>query len=113
MVPAGTPAALLFTADAVLRARRDSQGQLSHILSAGSSFNATSGAVVSAAALFEELLPVLAAANDPVGAGVGKGGGVGAAMALYQHAVDAVPVEVRQLHMYTMLYKYQCRMLGS
>lgn len=98
MVIAGTPAALAFTADGVLQARRGFQSQLSQILSAGSSFNATSGAVVSAAALFEELLPGLAAANDPVGAVVGKGSGVGAAVALYQHAVDAVPLEVRELH---------------
>ena len=95
---AGVPAASAFTAEAVLQARRGFQSQLSHILSAGSSFDATSGAVVSAAALFEELLPGLAAANDPVGAVVGTGGGVGAAVALYQHVVDAVPTEVRYLH---------------
>ena len=95
---AGSPAALVFTADTILQARRGFQSQLSQILSAGSSFDAMSGAVVSAAALFEELLPGLAAANSPVGAVVGNGGGVGAAMALYQHAVDAVPVEVRELH---------------
>ena len=92
---AGVPAASVFTADTVLQARRGFQSQLSQILSAGSSFDATSGAVVSAAALFEELLPGLAAANDAVGAVVGKGGGIGAAMALYQHAIDAVPVEVK------------------
>ena len=95
---AGIPAALVFSADTILQARRGFQSQLSQILSAGSSFDATSGAVVSAAALFEELLPGLAAANSPVGAVVGNGGGIGAAVALYQHAVDAVPVEVRCLH---------------
>lgn len=92
---AGVPAASVLTADTVLQARRGFQSQLSQILSASASFDAKAGAVVSAAALFEELLPGLAAANASVGAAVGKGSGVGAAMALYQHAVDAVPVEVK------------------
>lgn len=83
--------------ETVLQARRGFQSQLSQILSAGSSFDATAGAVISAAAIFEELLPGLAAANKSVGAVVGKGSGVSAAMALYQHAVDAVPAEVRHM----------------
>lgn len=92
---AGVPAAAVFKADTVLQARRGFQSQLSQMLSASASFDAKAGAVVSAAALFEELLPGLAAANEAVGAVTGKGSGVGAAMALYQHAVDAVPVEVK------------------
>ena len=78
-----------------MQARRGFQRQLSYILSASSGFDAKAGAVISAAALFEELLPGLAAANESVGAVVGKGSGLSAAMALYQHAVDAVPVQVR------------------
>ncbi|KAL3158669.1 hypothetical protein ABBQ32_011411 [Trebouxia sp. C0010 RCD-2024] len=94
----GVPAAAVFKADTVLQARRGFQSQLSQMLSASASFDAKAGAVVSAAALFEELLPGLAAANEAVGAVTGKGSGVGAAMALYQHAVDAVPVEAQTMN---------------
>ena len=91
---AGVSALSLFTPDAILQARRGFQSQLSTTLSAAANFDATSAAVISAAALFEELLPSLAAANGPVGQAVGQVSGIGAAMALYQHAVDAVPIEV-------------------
>ena len=92
---AGGAASAAFSPDMVLQARRGFQTQLSQTLSSAStSFDATSAAVVSAAALFEELLPALAASNAPVRALLGEGSGPSAAVALYQHALDAVPLEV-------------------
>ena len=92
---AGMSASSVFSADAVLQARRGFQSQLSTTLSsAASSFDTSSAALVSAAALFEELLPELAASNGPIRALLGEGSGPTAAMALYQHAIDAVPTEV-------------------
>ena len=91
---AGLSALSLFTPDAILQARRGFQSQLSTTLLAAANFNATSAAVVSTAALFEELLPNLAAGSGPVGQAVGQGSGIAAAIALYQHAIDTVPVEV-------------------
>ena len=91
---AGVSALLAIDAGTVLQARRGFQSQLSATFSAGALFTATSAATVSAAALFEELLPSLAAANSPVREAIGQSSGVQAAMALYQHAVDAVPVQV-------------------
>jgi hypothetical protein len=88
-------ASAAFSPDMILQARRGFQTKLSQTLSsAATSFEATSAAVVSAAALFEELLPALAASNGPLRALLGEGSGPSAAVALYQHAVDAVPIEV-------------------
>lgn len=92
---AGGAATAAFSPDMILQARQGFQTQLSQTLSsAATSFDATSAAVVSAAALFEELLPALAASNGPVRALLGQGSGPSAAVALYQHAIDAVPTEV-------------------
>ncbi len=89
----------------ILQARRGFQTKLSQTLSsAATSFEATSAAVVSAAALFEELLPALAASNGPVRALLREGSGPSAAVALYQHAVDAVPIEVFPTTLYTGYY---------
>ncbi|DBB01993.1 TPA: hypothetical protein ACH3X1_000578 [Trebouxia sp. C0004] len=95
----GGAASAAFTPDMILQARQGFQTQLSQTLSvAATSFDATSAAVVSAAALFEELLPVLAASNGPVRALLGEGSGPSAAVALYQHAVDAVPSEAQHFN---------------
>ena len=92
---AGSAASAAFSPDMILQARRGFQTKLSQSLSsATTSFDAASAAVVSAGALFEELLPALAASNGPVRALLGEGSGPSAAVALYQHAVDAVPIEV-------------------
>ncbi len=39
-------------------------------------------------------MPDLAAGNGPIRALLGDGSGVGAAVALYQHAISGVPLEV-------------------
>lgn len=92
---AGIPASSVFSPDTVLQARRGFQSQMSTTLSsAASSFDTSSAALVSAAALFEELLPELAASNGPIRALLGEGSGPSAAIALYQHAIDAIPSEV-------------------
>ncbi|DBA66769.1 TPA: hypothetical protein ACH3X2_001915 [Trebouxia sp. C0005] len=95
----GGAATAAFSPDMILQARRGFQTQLSQTLSsAATSFDATSAAVVSAAALFEELLPALAASNGPVRALLGQGSGPSAAVALYQHAIDAVPTEAQRFN---------------
>ncbi|DBB14987.1 hypothetical protein WJX82_009217 [Trebouxia sp. C0006] len=95
----GGVASAAFSPDMILQARRGFQTKLSQTLSsAATSFEATSAAVVSAAALFEELLPALAASNGPVRALLGEGSGPSAAVALYQHAVDAVPIEAQRFN---------------
>ena len=46
-------------------------------------------------------MPALAASNGPVRALLREGSGPSAAVALYQHAVDAVPIKVRPTTLFT------------
>jgi hypothetical protein len=102
---AGVAASAAFSPAMILQARQGFQTQLSQTLSsAATSFDNTSAAVVSAAALFEELLPALAASNGPVRALLGEGSGPSAAVALYHHAVDAIPTEVLPTTFFTEWY---------
>ena len=50
--------------------------------------------LVAAAALFEELLPDLAAAQDPTWDALEQHSGVGNALKIFQQALEAVPEEV-------------------
>lgn len=79
----------------ITQARQGLESQLAQTLAtAARSFTATSADLVAAAALFEELLPDLAAGNGPLRDFEGQVGGVATALQVFQRALEAVPEEV-------------------
>ena len=93
--PTGTPASAAITPHMITQARQGLESQLAQTLAtATSSFTAASADLVAAAALFEELLPDLAAGNGPLRDFKGQIGGVASALQIFQRALEAVPEEV-------------------
>ena len=89
------PASAAVNLETILQARQGFESQLAQrFASATSSFTTSSADLVAAAALFEELLPDLAAGGGPLRDALGQSGGVASALQVFQRALEAVPEQV-------------------